>query len=138
MEPELGPSGVATVVLDIGGTRGAVIVYTPNSLSGAEIEIRRAGGPWDGTHTAVRRRDLRRTVVYAGVFGSLEAGAYQLRLRGTGVSHDQEGPLVDLTVKGSEVSELEWPGPSPPSPVGSSSPPPMLPLPTGPGARLTA
>ena len=77
VEPVPAPSGEGTVVLDIGGTRGAAVVYTPASLVGAEIEIRRAGRPWDGTHTAVRRRDLRDTAAYAGVFGSLEAGAYQ-------------------------------------------------------------
>ncbi len=64
------------------GHRGAAVVFTPASLVGAEIEIRPADRPWDGTHTAVRRRDLRDTVAYAGVFGSLEAGAYQLRMRG--------------------------------------------------------
>ncbi len=97
------------MVLDIGGTRGAAIVYTPGSLAGAEIEIRRAGGPWDGTHTAVRRRDLRDAAAYAGVFGSLEAGAYQLRLRGVEARRREGTAVVDLDVTGGRITQLEWP-----------------------------
>ncbi len=108
VEAALEPSGEGTVVLDIGGTRGAAIVYTPATLDGLEIEIRRAGRPWDGTHTAVRRRDLRRAVAYAGVFGSLEAGPYQLRLRGGDGGLDDRA-VLDLTVVGSRIAELEWP-----------------------------
>jgi len=108
VEAALQPSGEGTVVLDIGGTRGAAIVYTPATLDGLEIEIRRAGQPWDGTHTAVRRRDLREAVAYAGVFGSLEAGSYQLRLRG-GDGRNDDRPVLDLTVVRSQIAELQWP-----------------------------
>ena len=109
VEPVPAPSGEGTVVLDIGGTRGAAVVYTPGSLVGAEIEIRRAGRPWDGTHTAVRRRDLRDTAAYAGVFGSLEAGAYQLRLRGIEARRGEGASVVDLDVTGGQITQLEWP-----------------------------
>ena len=108
-EAELGPSGEGSVVLDIGGTRGAAIVFTPQSMAGAEIEIRPADRPWDGTHTAVRRRDLGEAVAYAGVFGSLAAGPYQVRLRG-GEEEGDDRPVLDLTVVGSQVAELQWPG----------------------------
>lgn len=109
-EPPPGPSGEGTVVVDIGGTRGAAIVFTPASLAGAEIEIRRAGAAWDGTHTGIRRRELRDAVAHAGVFGSLEAGPYQLRLRGVAADRPDAGLVVDLTVVGGEVRQLEWPG----------------------------
>jgi hypothetical protein len=98
------------VVLDIGGTRGAAIVFTPGSLAHLEIEIRPAGGRWEGTHTGIRRRDLRDTVAYAGVFGSLEAGAYELRLRGVPDGGPGAGTVVGVTVTGGEIVQVEWPG----------------------------
>jgi hypothetical protein len=104
-----GPSREGSVVLDIGGTRGAAIVFTPDALAGLEIEIRPAGGRWDGTHTGIRRRDLRDTVAHAGVFGSLEAGAYELRLRGVPTGMTGAGTVVEITVTGGEVVQVEWP-----------------------------
>ena len=109
-EVAAGPSGEGTVVLDIGGTRGAVIVFTPPSLATFEIEIRRAGARWDGTHTGIRRRDLRDALAYAGVFGSLEAGPYQLRLRALPADSTESTTVLDVTVVGGEVTQLEWPG----------------------------
>ena len=40
VEADLGPSGEGTVVIDIGGDRGAAVIVTPGELSGEEIEIR--------------------------------------------------------------------------------------------------
>lgn len=83
-EGPLGPSGEASVVLDIGPHAGALVLYTSEGLAGAEIEIRPGDGPWLGAHTAVRERHVGGGVLYAGVFGSLIPGAYQLRLKGGG------------------------------------------------------
>jgi len=105
------PSGEASVVLDIGGSHGALVVYASEDMEGGEIEIRRSGRPWDGTHTAIRRRDLRAVVAFAGVFGSLPAGRYELRTRGTGVDQRTEPVAVRPTVVGGEVTELHWPAP---------------------------
>jgi hypothetical protein len=69
-------------MLDIGSDVGALVVYTSALLAGQEIEIRPQGEAWDGVHTAVRARHLGATVLYAGVFGSLAAGSYDLRIRG--------------------------------------------------------
>ncbi len=99
-----GPSGEGTVVLDIGGTSGAAVVYVPASLDGEELEIRPVGRPWDGTHTAVRRRDLRDGVCFAGVFGTLQAGGYEVRVRGTG-----SAPVLALEVTGAGITEVHWP-----------------------------
>jgi hypothetical protein len=104
MEPLWGPSCEGSVVLDIGAGTGAAIIYAHESLAGSEIEIRRSGIPWDGTHTAVRRRDLREAVCFAGVFGSLPAGEYELRIRG--IDHS---PVVPLVVHGAAVAEVRWP-----------------------------
>ena len=109
VESTPGPSGDGTVVLDIGGDRGAAIIFTPGDLSGEEIEIRPVDRPWDGTHTAVRPRDLRDRVAHAGVFGSLPAGPYQLRIRRGDPGRSRSEPVVDLLVVGGEVAQLEWP-----------------------------
>jgi hypothetical protein len=104
-----GPSGQGTVVLDVGGTRGALILFTTEVLEGEEIEIRPSGGPWDGTHTAVRRRDLRDAVAFAGVFGSLPAGEYQVRIKDPAQEQFGSRTTVDVTVAGGEVTERFWP-----------------------------
>lgn len=70
------------MVLDIGPHAGALVVYADLDLAGAEIEIRPGAGTWAGTHTAVRERHVGDRVLYAGVFGSLAAGPYDLRLKG--------------------------------------------------------
>jgi hypothetical protein len=71
-------------MLDIGEGTGALVVYTSETVDGHEIEIRPHGGIWGGTHTAVRARHVGDRVLHAGVFGSLPAGLYDLRLRHTG------------------------------------------------------
>jgi hypothetical protein len=101
-----GPSEKGSVVVDIGGDVGAAIVRTPASLVGSEIEIRRCDAPWDGTHVAVRSRNVPGGDVYAAFFPSLARGDYEIRLRG-----DEHGPVATLAVEGGGVSEtsLSWP-----------------------------
>src|SRR5271154_5820257 len=56
-EPVAGPSGPGTVVLDLGVDVGALILYTPADLDGAEIEISLDDAPGARrTHSAVRQR----------------------------------------------------------------------------------
>ncbi len=107
-EERPGPSGEGTVVLDVGGTNGALIIFTTERMNGKEIEIRPVGHPWDGTHTAIRPRDLRDSVAFAGVFGSLPHGGYQARVKSSqgGVG---SADTVDLTVNGGEITEVSWP-----------------------------
>jgi hypothetical protein len=125
-EPQrgLGPSGEGSVVLDIGGDRGAAIIFVPDRMDGEELEIRPVGQPWNGEHTAVRRRDLHSEVRFAGVFGSLPAGPYHLRVRGRASDDPSPASIVDLVVRGGRVTELAWP------PTGISSAPqaPVPPL----------
>ena len=98
------PSGQATVVLDIGGSRGAAVVYLTADWDGSEVEIRSVGDPWTGTHTAVRRRDLQDGSCFAAVFGSLAAGDYQLRIRGS-----DSDPVMGVSVDAGHVTEASWP-----------------------------
>jgi hypothetical protein len=111
------PSREGSVVLDVGGSVGAAIVHTGAPMAGEEIEIRRFGNEWDGTHTAIRQRHLGEVVAFAGVFGSLEAGRYQLRIKpGThagpsGHDRDTGEPVLDLVVAGGAVTQVDWPVP---------------------------
>jgi hypothetical protein len=98
------PSGEATVLLDIGGDCGAAIVFTPSSLEGQEIEIRPSGESWAGVHTGVRPRHLRDGVCYAAVFGTLAAGEYQLRVKGS-----RSEPVMSIGVTGGSITEDRWP-----------------------------
>src|SRR6516165_9924395 len=93
-----GPSERGSVLLDIGGDVGAAVVSTPASLLGAEIEIRRCGTAWDGTHVAVRARHVAGGVFHAALFSGLGHGVYEVRLR------DGDGPVATLTVEGGRVS----------------------------------
>jgi hypothetical protein len=103
-EPMLPPSGEGTVVLDIGGARGAAVIYVPATLHGEEIEIRAVGQPWNGEHTGIRERTLRDGACFAAVFGALDKGDYQLRIRGT-----ETDPVVDVSVGGGGITEARWP-----------------------------
>ena len=96
-------------MLDVGGSRGAVVIFTDEPMEGEELEIRAAGSEWDGTHTAVRQRDLRDAVAFAGVFGSLQAGQYQVRVKGRPAHHAGSGTTLDVEVTGGEVAQLHWP-----------------------------
>jgi hypothetical protein len=78
-------------MLDIGEDRGALVVYTSEDLLGEEIEIRPHDGVWTGLHTAVRARHMGELVRYAGVFGSLPAGLYDLRVRHSHAAHSHAG-----------------------------------------------
>jgi hypothetical protein len=100
----MAPSGEGSVVLDIGGDTGAVVIHCAASLDGAEIEIRPVGSKWDGTHTAVRQRDLRDRTCFAAVFGAVAGGRSELRIRGG----DAE-PQLEVLVVGGAISEATWP-----------------------------
>ncbi len=94
-----GPSEKGSVVVDIGGDVGAAIVSTPASLLGSEIEIRRCSTAWDGTHVAVRERQVSGGVMHAALFSGLESGTYEVRRR-----DDAASPVATFKVEGGRVS----------------------------------
>lgn len=102
-EPSLAPSHAGSVVLDLGGDIGALVVHVDAGLAGTEIHIRPAGQPQGShhLHTDVRERHLGPTIVYAAVFASLVAGDYELDRPGG-------GSTVAVTVSGGAVAELDW------------------------------
>jgi hypothetical protein len=101
MDHNMGTSETGSVVLDIGGERGAAIVHAPAALDGFEIEIRRRGTAWDGTHVAVRPRRIPDGVVYAALFPELVQGEYEVRVRGDA----PHGPPTTVAIRGGRVSQ---------------------------------
>jgi hypothetical protein len=107
-----GPSGPGTVVLNVGGGMGALVLNTPAELDGAEIEISRHDAPPGArrTHSQVRRREVGGRVLYAAVYPDLAAGDYTLW-------RDAVTPAGDLTISGTEVTTFTWPAGPTPSPA---------------------
>src|SRR5918911_3631006 len=101
-EATLGPTDGASVVIDVGGDTGALVVYTPGALAGREIEIRRVPGAWTGAHTAVRARRLAHDVVWAACFAALVSGRHEVRVRGS------SSRAVGVEVTGGRVTEISW------------------------------
>lgn len=77
-EPRPGESQPGSVVLDIGGSVGALLVHAPQDAAGAEIHVHGISSGTTSTHALVRARQLPEGVRFAAVFPGLTAGAYQL------------------------------------------------------------
>jgi hypothetical protein len=110
-EPVTEASAAGSVVLDIGGDIGAAVVFAPANWVGVEVEIAAGGRPWDGTHTAIRPRNLSSGVVYAGVFEALKEGPYRVRPRVSSGSDGPSGatdmsdpPFLEIEVRGGGVT----------------------------------
>ena len=101
----LPPSGEGTVVLDIGGAVGALVVHTPAALAGVEIELARRGETQQFVHTEVRARHLPDGHVYAAVFAAVPAGEYTLL-------DAPPGAPRDVVITCGEVVELHWESPN--------------------------
>jgi hypothetical protein len=124
---QLGPSYDATVMLDIGGDRGALIIMTPPELHLAEIELSPVGAEDAAephghehehehehehgghihahphrTHVAVRERRGPAGVRYAAIYPSLVEGEYTI--------WDLDGTTVHGTTRivGGQITELDW------------------------------
>lgn len=77
--PEAGigtPASSASVALDIGGGRGALIIYPSERYRGLEIEISAADGDGHRAHTGVHERSSDAGSTLTAIFGSLPAGQY--------------------------------------------------------------
>lgn len=101
----MAPSGQGTVLLDIGAGIGALVIHTPGSLHGHEIEVSPVGDAAARTHAAVRARYVRGGVLWSVVIGSLAQGRYV-------VWRDPITPLAEVEVRGGAVTEYEWPIPA--------------------------
>jgi hypothetical protein len=98
----LGPSGTGTVLLDIGGDTGALIIHTGPEWHRWEIEISPVGVPAEArTHAAVRERHLPRGVLHCAVYDGLPAGEYV-------IWRDATTPAGTVTIGGATVTEFHW------------------------------
>jgi hypothetical protein len=97
----LPPSTEGSVLMEVGGDIGGLVVYTPDGLAGLEIEIARRGDDRPFVHTEVRERQLPDGSIYAGVFPAVPAGEYTL-------IPVAALPALDVRVEGGHVAELTW------------------------------
>lgn len=118
-------AGQGSVLLDIGGTVGALIVTMPPETEGLEVEIRsvdhrRKGGHHSGghdhgvdhdhgdhhqhhPHVAVVARPGSSQPVHTLVYPSLEEGRYDL------VPIPGDKVVLTATARGGEVTWVDWP-----------------------------
>lgn len=89
----------ASVALDIGPGRGALVLYPDAAFRGREIEISRADGDGHRVHTGVHERATQRGSTLTAIFGSLPAGDYA-------VWNDATTMATTVTVTEGKVAEL--------------------------------
>jgi hypothetical protein len=99
-----GPTAAGTVLLDLGAGTGALVLYTPSDLLGAEIEISPGAPGAVRTHAAVRARPTPSGTRYAAVYEGLAAGGYT-------VWRDHDTPAGQVTITGGRVASYHWPAP---------------------------
>jgi hypothetical protein len=74
---ELAPAAEsASVAIEVGPGRGALILYPSERWRGHEIEISRRDGDGQRVHTGVHERTTQTAARLTAVFGSLPAGDY--------------------------------------------------------------
>lgn len=124
--PENPWAGQGSVLLDIGGDVGALVVTMPDSMIDVEIDIDRADGApmadhdhehdaghghghghghgaGHRPHVAVVARPTASGVVPSLVFPELREGRYDLFLKG------EDDVLLSVEVRGGEVATAVWP-----------------------------
>jgi hypothetical protein len=92
----------ASVALDIGAGRGALILYPAPRHRGHEIEISRVGGHDHRVHTGVHERTTETHARLTAIFGSLPAGEYV-------VWEDEVTPGPRVSVTDGAVAEVMLP-----------------------------
>src|SRR5579863_10254056 len=70
------PASSGSVALDLGGGRGALIIYPSERYRGLEIEISAVDGDGHRVHTGVHERRSNVGSRLTAIFGSLPAGEY--------------------------------------------------------------
>ena len=104
-EHAAGATGAGTVILELGGDVGVLILDASASLLGQEIEISLAGDSGPGrdashrTHSMVRERVTGGGRSYAAVYPGVTAGRYI-------VWRDADTPAGTVTIVGGEVARF--------------------------------
>ncbi len=89
------------VVLDIGGSNGALIVYADADLIDTPVEVSPVDDDDAKFHQHVLERPTPEGSSYAAVFDKITEGTYTLWLHG-------EPRVRDFVITGGEVAELDW------------------------------
>jgi len=105
-ESQLPPSWGGSVVLDIGGDVGALLLRTPPTMEGREIDLTPDDATLPHTHSSVRERQLGSEVSYAAVYPSLNAGMYTV-----------EGSNQRISIVGGRVSDVAFEADRDPKPA---------------------
>jgi hypothetical protein len=102
-QSQLGPSDNASVMLDIGGNIGALIITTTESMLLAEIEVshNEADPLAHRPHVAVRERRGPDGSQYAAIYPGLPAGDYTV----WGLDGQ---PADTISIVGGEIAQLDW------------------------------
>jgi hypothetical protein len=97
-------AGQGPPVLDIGGDVGALVLLTPESLKGREIEVSPVDAPHRRTHAEVLERELAGRKLCAAVYAALPEGRYRIWDDDPQRDHRDH----EVTVVGGVVSQLDW------------------------------
>lgn len=100
-----GATGAGSVVLELGGDIGVLVLHVPARLHGTEIEISPEGGGPHGrrTHSLVRERVTASGTSYAAVYPDVPAGRYT-------IWGDDGVPVGTTVISGGQVACFHWPG----------------------------
>lgn len=98
-----------TVVLDIGGEYGALIIHADPELHGTEIEISPAGRDRSRSHKEVLERSIAGRPAFTAVFDKITQGRYTLWV-------DDVARARGVRIAGGEIAELDWTGALPAAP----------------------
>ena len=113
-EPVLGPSSAGSVVLELGGVVGVLVLEATAELNGREIEISPVVGTdhhdhahdhnahAHRTHSMVRERATAAGKSYAAVYPGLAVGTYT-------VWRDRDTTVGTVTIDGGRVTRYRWP-----------------------------
>ena len=104
-EAGAGPSGPGSVVLDIGGEIGALIIITPACMAGEEIHVSPRQDPDGRTHALVRERRLGPASCHAAVYPALRAGDYT-------IWRDPANPAGTARIDGGAATSYRWAEPA--------------------------
>jgi len=90
-----------SVILDIGGEIGALIVHTDGDMHGVEVEISATGRDDQRSHKDVLEREINGLPAFTAVFDKVREGSYTLWV-------DDVARARDVVVTAGALSELDW------------------------------
>lgn len=96
-EHQLPSSWEGSVILDIGGSIGALMLRTSSVMDGSEIDLIPENKDSPTTHSAVRQRQSESGISYAAVYPTLAEGTYTVA-----------GTNQRVVIEGGKVTDVEY------------------------------